>query len=169
MFGEVLVAVVDGFKLAAIDCHDRFREQLQVPAQHNELTTDAAYSGSVVLAKIGDGLEVRSQSAREPDQFKIAFRLAFQASARLQAIEVAVDVNLEQRGGVVGGTARGTCRGAFKTELDQVQFFDEYINDANRVVVADIVIKTLRKQRGLRSTFRRNEALHQGDLATLNQ
>ena len=40
--GEVLVAVIDRLELAAVDGHDAVREQLQPPAQHNELAADLA-------------------------------------------------------------------------------------------------------------------------------
>jgi hypothetical protein len=42
----------------------------------------------------------------------------------------------------------------------QIQFVDEDINHANRVVVTDIVVKTLGQQRNLGSVFAFDESLH---------
>src|SRR6185369_11839743 len=85
---EVLVPVVDRLELAAIDRDDAVGEQLQPSAQQDELATDVADGGAVVLAEVGDGLEVGGQATGEPHQFDVALCLAFQASARLDLVEV---------------------------------------------------------------------------------
>jgi hypothetical protein len=56
--GEVAVSVVDRLELATVNGHQRFREQAELLAQHHELATDPADCLPVVLAEIGDGLEV---------------------------------------------------------------------------------------------------------------
>jgi hypothetical protein len=62
--GEVLVTIVDRLELAAVDGNDGLREQAQVPAQDDKLPANATNGGTVVIAEIGDGLEVRRQAAR---------------------------------------------------------------------------------------------------------
>lgn len=50
---EITVAVIDGFKLAAIDCHNRMGEQRQASAKHDELSTDAANCCAIILSEVG--------------------------------------------------------------------------------------------------------------------
>src|SRR5207245_203417 len=90
--GEVLVPIVDRLELAAVDGYDRFREQIEPPAQHDEFATDAADRLTVVPAEVGDGLEVRGQAPGQPHQLNVTLRLAFQAPTGLQAVEIPVDV-----------------------------------------------------------------------------
>ena len=104
--GEVTVAVVDGFEFAAVDGDDRLREEIEITAKHYELAADAANGFAVVLAKVGNGFEVRSQTPREPHQLDIALGLAFKPAAGLNPIEVAVDIDLQQDRGMVGRTPR---------------------------------------------------------------
>ena len=79
--GEVVVATVDGFELAAVEGHDRLREQAQLAAQHDELRARLLDRGAVVLAEVGDGLVVGREAPGEPHQLDIAPRLALQPSA----------------------------------------------------------------------------------------
>src|SRR6202035_5008725 len=92
--GEIAVSVVHRFELAAIDRDDRLREQVQLTAQHDELAAYSADGRAVVLAEIGDRLEVRHQSAGQPHEFDIALGLTFQAVAPLDAVAVAVEQDL---------------------------------------------------------------------------
>ncbi|MNY40319.1 hypothetical protein D3C86_1750550 [compost metagenome] len=116
------------------------------------------------MTKVGDGLEVRSESAGEPHQLDVALGLAFQAPAGLDAVQIPVDVELEQYRGVVRRPPGGGGVHALETECLKVQFFDKNIDDSHRVVFADIVIKTFRQQRDLLSVFAFDESLH-GHLA----
>ena len=158
--GEVAVAAVDGLELAAVDGDDGVREQLEVAAQANEAAADIADADAVVVAEVGDGLEVRRQPAGEPHQFDVALRLALQAAARLDAIQIAVDVELQQDRRVVR-RATGGCRfNAVEPQCMEIEFFDERINDSYRVVFADIVVKALWQQSDLLSVLAFNESLH---------
>jgi hypothetical protein len=60
---EVAVAVVHRLELAAVDCDDALGQQLELPAQCDETTADVADALAVVMAEVGDGLEV---GARRP-------------------------------------------------------------------------------------------------------
>jgi hypothetical protein len=71
-------------------------EQLQPAAQHHELAADLADRLAVILAEVGDGLEVRCQTPGQPHQLDVTLSFALQTPARLHAIEIAVDVDLEQ-------------------------------------------------------------------------
>ena len=92
--GEVLVAIVDRFELAAIDRDDRLGEQLQIAAQDDELPAHAADRLAVIFAKVGDRLEVRRQSSGQPNQLDVALGLALEPPARLNPVQIAVDVDL---------------------------------------------------------------------------
>jgi hypothetical protein len=97
----------------------------------------------MVLAEVGDRLEVGSQAPRQPHQFDIALRFALQAPARLHLVQVAVDVDLQQDCGVVRRSAGGRWLSTLKSERMQLQFVDEDVNDAHWVVLCDVVIQTL--------------------------
>jgi hypothetical protein len=44
------------------------REQFEVAAQADEAAADVAYARCIVVAEVGDGLEVRSEPAGEPSR-----------------------------------------------------------------------------------------------------
>src|SRR5215472_6435989 len=66
-------------------------------SRHN--TTNRAHTArdrrAVVLAKIGDRLEIGRQPPGQPHQLDIALRFPFEPPARLHAVEIAVEVNLQ--------------------------------------------------------------------------
>lgn len=47
-----------------------------------------------------------------------------------------------------------------KSEFDQIEFIDKQINDAHRIVFADIVLQYIGHQRDLMPVFPFNESLH---------
>src|SRR5439155_19675092 len=102
---EVLVAIVHRLELTAIDGHDRLREQIQSAAQHDKLATHVADRWPVVLAEVGNGLEVRHQTSSQPHELDVALRLALQTTARLNAIEITVGCksSTAPRGGTKDG------------------------------------------------------------------
>jgi hypothetical protein len=58
---------------------------------------------------------------------------------------------------------RSACHGwfgALEAQVSQIEFFYERINDADRVVLTDVVIKALRQQRDLATVFALDESLH---------
>ena len=161
LFGsEVAVAAVDGLELAAVDGHDGLGEELQLPAQLHEAAADVADAVAVVAAEVGDGLEVGRQSTGEPHQLDVALRFALEPPAGRDAVQVPVDVDLEQHRRVIRRPARHGRIGAGKAQRLQIEFFDEGIDRANRVVFGDVVVQALRQQRGLASVFTFDESLH---------
>jgi hypothetical protein len=82
------------------------------------------------------------------------------AAAGLNAVEVAVDVDLEQDRRVVGRSARRGRFGTLEAQVSQLEFFDERIDDADRVVLTDVVIKALGQQLDLATVFAFDEPLH---------
>ncbi len=158
--GEVLVAVVDRLELAAVDRHDRFGEQIEPTAQHDEFATDVTDRLAVVPAKVSDGLEVRRQAPRQPHQLNVALGLALQTPTGLQVIEIPVDVDPQQHRRVVRGTPGLRRRHAVETKASQIQFVDEDIDHTHRVVRDDKVVKTLGQQRHLSSVLAFDESLH---------
>jgi len=149
--GEVLVAVVDRLELTAVDGDDALGEQLHPTAQQHELLADLANRLAVVAAEVSDRLEVRCQTPGEPDQLEVALRLGLQAAAGLHPVEIAVDVDLEQGRRAVSGSARGSRIGAFEAQLPQIKLIDEDIDDADRAVLVDPVVQSLREENALRS------------------
>ena len=158
--GEVPVPRVDGLELAAVDRNARLAEQLKAPAQHHELAADLADGLAIVLAEVGYRLEVRHQAAGQPDQLDIALALPLQAPARLHPIEVSVDVNLQQRRRMVGRPSRRLRLNAAKAELGQIKLIDKDIDRPDRIVLAQIVIQPLGKQRALTAVIANDKARH---------
>ena len=147
--GEVLVARVDGFELAAVDRNARVAEQVEFAAQRDERAAGFANGLAVVLAEIGDGLEVRRETARQPDQLDVALAFAFEAAARWDPVQVAVDVDLEHRRRRIAGSADIQRLGAREAELAETEPVDKGIDRTDRIVVADAVIEQCWKQRAL--------------------
>ena len=135
-------------------------EERHLPAQDDEASARVSDALAVVVAEVGDGLEVGCQAPGEPHEFDVALRLALQPTARLDAIEVAVDVQLEQDRGVVSRATGGRWIGAFEPKRLEVQLVDECIDDAHRVVFANVVVKAFWQQRDLVSVRAFDESLH---------
>ena len=91
---EVLVAVVDGLEPAPVERHDSSREQVEIAAQDDELSTGSADRRSVVATKVGDRLEIRNQPAGQPHQLDVALALPLEPAARLDAVEIAIQIDL---------------------------------------------------------------------------
>ena len=158
--GEVLVAVVHRLELAAIDGHDRLGEQIELAAQHDELAAYLADRRPIVLAEVGNGLEVRHQPSGQPHQLDVALRLALQPTAGLDAIQVAVDVELQQHRRVVRRPARRRGVNPNKAELAQIKPIDEDLDHANRILRFNVVLKTRGQQGHLGSVLAFDESLH---------
>ena len=60
----------------------------------DELATNLADRVAMILAEVGDRLEVRRKSPGQPHQLDVASRFALQTSARLDAVQIAIDVEL---------------------------------------------------------------------------
>jgi hypothetical protein len=90
---EVLVARIDSLEFGTIDGDARRAQQIKLTAQCHEGTTDLTNRLAVVLAEIRNGLEVRRQLSREPEQLDIALALTLKPAARRNPIEVAINVS----------------------------------------------------------------------------
>ena len=112
--GEVLVPVINRLEIAAID-GDGFTEEVELAAKNDKLTADSADRLSVVLADVGNRLEVRRQPTTEPDQSEVALGFPLQAAARLDAVEIAVNVEIDERCRVVTRAASGLRFGSVES------------------------------------------------------
>src|SRR5882757_6598967 len=158
--GKVPIPRVDGLELAAIDRNARFAEQLKASAQHHELTADLADGLAIVLAEVGYGLEVRHQTAGQPNQLDVALALPFQAPARLHPIEVSIDVNLQKRRWMVGWPSCRLRLDAAKAEPRQIKLIDKDIDRPDRIILRQIVFQSLWKQRALTAVIANDKARH---------
>ena len=152
--GEVLVAVVDRLELAAVDGDDAIGKQLHPAAQQHELLADLADGLAVVAAEVCDRLEVRRPAPGQPNQLKIALRFCLEASARLDPVEVAVDVDLQQRRWAVRRATRQGRLGMVEADLPEITFINEDIDDTDRAVLVDPVVKSIREENALRSIMK---------------
>jgi hypothetical protein len=157
---EVLVAVVHRLELAAVDRHAGLREQAHHAAECDKPGTDLPDSPAVVLAEIGNRLVVGSKPANEPHHLNVAPGFALKPPARLHPIEVAVNVELQQNRRMIRRPASRLGIDPVELKLGQIEFVDEDVNDANRIVLADPVLKALGKQRALSAIRTLNEATH---------
>jgi len=93
------MVAIDGSKFEAVNSNHGFGDQAQLLTHDYELAADTADGLAVVLAEIGNSLEVRHQSAGQPHQFDVALRLLFKPPAGLDSIEATIDVDLQKTGG----------------------------------------------------------------------
>ena len=141
--------------MATMDCENRSSSRHQ-----DELAAYVAYRATFVAAEVGDGLEVWRKPLGQPHELHIVLRFALQAPAGLDAIEVAVDVDLQQYRGVGGRSPSGRRVNTYEAETSEIEFVHEDLDDADRVVLSDVVVQALGQQRDLRSIFAFDESLH---------
>src|SRR5262249_39711703 len=158
--GKVLVPVVHGLELAAINRDADFRKQIQSPAKHDEPGAHLTNGSAIVLAEVSNRLMVRNKLARQPHHLKVAPSLPLKPAARLNAIEIAVDVELQQDRWMIRGPA--SCLGSdpVKSQFRQIEFINKDVDHLNGIVLVDPVFQTLRKQRALPAICALNEAPH---------
>jgi hypothetical protein len=77
---------------------------------------------------------------------------------RLNAIQIAVDVDLQKYRRMVTRPSRRRSCSTIKRQCSQIAFVNNYIDDPNRIVFADVVIETFRQQRDLASVLAFNES-----------
>jgi hypothetical protein len=78
---EVLVADIDGLKLAAVDRNARLREQAHQAAQFDKLHADLLDRWSTVLAEVGNRLVIGNQPPAKPRLFLHSERTALGRAA----------------------------------------------------------------------------------------
>jgi len=140
----ILVAVVHRFELAAVDRNNGTGKELEPTAKPDKLPAHRPDRLAVVLAEVGNRLEVRREPPDQPHQLDIALCFPFEPPARLNAVEIAVEVNLQQRRGMVGRPARRRRRHPRKSQGGKVQFVDEDLDHPNRVLLVDVILQTVR-------------------------
>src|SRR5262249_46360811 len=86
---------VHSLEPATVDRDHGLGEQVQPSAQHYELAAGRPDRWPLVLAEIGDRLEVGRQPPGQPHQLDIALRFPFEPPARLHAVEIAVEIDLQ--------------------------------------------------------------------------
>src|SRR5262249_56492664 len=92
---EVLIAVVDGFELAAINGDARLGEKPHLAAELDKARAHLAQRRTVVLAEVSDRLVVRDQPAQQPHDLYVTAGFALQPPARLNSVKIAIDVELQ--------------------------------------------------------------------------
>src|SRR5271169_1791896 len=85
---------------------------------------------------------------------------SLQAPARLHTIEVSVDIDLQQRRGMIGRPSRHLRLDAAKAEFAQIELIDKDVDRPHRIVVAQIFIQPLGKQRALTAVIANHKARH---------
>src|SRR5215212_5880826 len=146
LVSEIAFAVIDRLELTAIDRDQFTTEELQLLTQQREGTADFLDRLEVVFAKIGDRLEIRPELFEQPHQLKIASRLAFEETRGAKSVEIAIDIQLEQISRMVGWAAKRCGHGAEKAQFLQIELINEGINEADWIVVRDILIERRRKE-----------------------
>src|SRR5438270_13658100 len=86
--GVVLVAIVHRFELAAVNRNNGTGEEFEPTAKLDKLTTHRSDSRAIILAEVGNRLEVRGEPPSKPHQLDIALRFPFEPPARLHAVEI---------------------------------------------------------------------------------
>src|SRR5271166_4463890 len=102
------------------------------------------------------------QPPGQPHQLDIALRFPFEPPARLHTVEIAVEVDLQQRRGMIGRATRHLRHNSIKAQHRQIQFINEGIDDADRVIFPDAVVQAIRQQDELAPVLALNKTLHSG-------
>src|SRR5207249_9342424 len=100
-------------------------EELEPTAKLDKLPAHRPDRRAIILAEVGNRLEVRGEPPSKPHQLDIALRFPFEPPARLHAVEITVEVNLQQRRGMIARPARRRRRHPRKPQGGEVQFVDE--------------------------------------------
>ena len=115
---------------------------------------------AVVLAEVGDRLEVGRQPSGQPHQLDVALALALQPPARRDAIDIAVDVDLQHRRWMVAWPACGQGLNVGKAELAEIEPIHKDIDGSDRIVFTDVIIQLRGEQARLAALKSFNEPRH---------
>src|ERR1700721_1251948 len=165
--GKVPLPRIHRLELAAVNGHARVAEEIEPPAQQNECAADFADRLTVILAEIRNGLEVRHQTAGQPDQLDIALTLPLKPPARLDTIEVAIDVNFQQGRRMVRWPTRCEGLNTLEAEPGKIQFLHKDVDRPDWIVLAYIVVKSLGKQRTLTAVVAYRKTCHRSPAKSL--
>ncbi|MDP9663473.1 UNVERIFIED_ORG: hypothetical protein J2W16_001180 [Pseudomonas cremoricolorata] len=143
----------DCLKLAAVDGNQVAGNQTGSSAESHQSPTCRNERGFVVLAKIGDGLEVRFESVDQPHHLDAALAFGFQTPGRANTLEISIKVEFELIGGVVCGAPSRLGLGCVKTELTQIEFGDIQVDYLQEVIFRDQLLQRDREKTGLAARF----------------
>src|SRR4029077_15241928 len=166
--GEVLIARIDSLEFGTIDGNARLAQQIKLAAQRHEGTADLTNRLAVVLAEIRNGLEVRRQLPRQPDQLDVALAFALKAAARRNAIEIAINVYLEQGRRMIARPPLFQRLNPTKAKLAKIKTFNESVNRTNQIVLGHVVVKRIaRYVAQLETADRRGDAVPEAKVVRL--
>ena len=139
--GIAPVAGIDRSELTAIDRQQLPAEEVEAPAEQDELPAHSLQGRRMVPAEIGDGLEVRGEPPQEPHQFDVAVGLLLQPAAGANAVEVAVQVEPEQVAGIVPRPPGLGRHGPLEAQSPQIEMGHKGLEEADGVVEGDVVVE----------------------------
>ena len=117
-----------------VDGHDASGQETDLAAEDHEVSARGTQRLTVLASEVGNCLEVGCEAADQPHQLNIAPGLPLQAPARRDLIEIAVQVEFEQRRRMIAWAAGDGGRHAGKAKGCEIEFVDEHIDDASRVI-----------------------------------
>jgi hypothetical protein len=94
---EVLARRGERLELAAVDDHQPAADQAHLPAERDERPAGQLEGSTVVLAKVGEGLEVWRQATEQPTSPRRCAGIRAPTAARSGCVETAVQVQLADR------------------------------------------------------------------------
>ena len=96
---------------------------------------------------------------QQPDHLDVAVAFGLQPPARPHPVEIAVDVELQQIARRIAGPARHLRLDAREPRRREIEPIDEGVDEAHRIVGADIIVDRLRQKQQLR-TFESGNVRH---------
>ena len=115
-------------------------------AQQYKFTEHLAEGIAVVAPKVSDRLKVRLQVPQQPDHLDIAVGFGLQPATRPYPVQVAVNVKLQQIRGRITRAASHLRLNTAKRRCRKIQPIDKGIDEAHRIVRADIIVNRLRQE-----------------------
>jgi hypothetical protein len=148
---EVAILVVHRLDAGSIDGQKLSSEQIELPAQDDELPEHLPESRPVHTAEIGDSAEVRLQVPQQPDHLDIAMGLRLQPPAGSHPVDVAVHVELQKIGRIITRTAGFLRRHTHEAGGVKVKAIDKGLDEADRIVRPHVIIHRFRQKQQLRA------------------
>lgn len=148
---EVAILVVHRLDPGAIDGQKLTAEQVELPAQNDELPEHLAESRPVDPSEIGNGAKVRLQMPEQPDHLDVAARFRFQSPAGTHTVDIPVHVKLQKIAWVVTRTAGLLRRHPHEPGGLEIEAVDESLDEANRIVRPHIIINRFPQKQQLRA------------------
>ena len=118
-------------------------------AEEDELPAQGTEGLEVVLAEIGNGLEVGALFAGEPDDLDVAVALGLQQPGGADAMQITIEVKFEQHGRIIGGPAGGGATRLGETQPGQILFGHKGVEEAHGIFGGDVIFEPLREEQRL--------------------